>query len=186
MEFDGYRIPQGNIQDKEYAWYAVLVWTGQRPNPKYNAKLENLSNNYFQNSASKIRFLVSEKNWNFMCFFFLSAGGGRVVSMMDMGGFNGGFSLAENPVKTVNGGKAFKQGNSQDCMQVGEVLEISRYGAIVSLTKNADEKAWIPGWEHSNIGYKGAKFLTTTQGKFFISRRVLPTPAFYFFSFFRC
>lgn len=55
MEFDGYRIPGRNNQDKDYAWYAVLVWSGMKPNPKYNAKLEHLnSNSYFQSGPSKL------------------------------------------------------------------------------------------------------------------------------------
>ena len=48
MMFDGYRIPRANCQAKDYEWYAVLVWSGMKPNPKYNAKLENLNtNSYF-------------------------------------------------------------------------------------------------------------------------------------------
>jgi len=49
------------------------------------------------------------------------------------------------------------------CMQVGEVLGIRKTGAVVSMGKDSDEKAFIPGWSHRNIKYKG-NFLTTTQG----------------------
>jgi len=49
------------------------------------------------------------------------------------------------------------------CMQVGEVLAIKTTGAVVSMGKDSDEKAFIPGWAHRNVKYKG-NFLTTTQG----------------------
>ena len=93
-------------------------------------------------------------------------GGASHVTLEDiMVGSKGGLMLGDNRV--VQGGRTIpvKSKNSQDCMQVGEVLEIHPYGAVVSLNKATGEKAWIPGWEHSNIRQKKKKFLTTTQGK---------------------
>ena len=35
MEFDEYKVPRSNLSGKEYSWYAVLVWCGWKPSPKY-------------------------------------------------------------------------------------------------------------------------------------------------------
>jgi hypothetical protein len=43
------------------------------------------------------------------------------------------------------------------------VLTIRKSGAIVSLGKDSEERAFIPGWSHRNLKY-GGTFLTTTQG----------------------
>ncbi len=61
MEFDGYRVPgavgctghSGKGGEKgagvEYTWYAVLVWCGRKPSPKYCATKEDLTSSpYFQ------------------------------------------------------------------------------------------------------------------------------------------
>jgi len=57
MEFDGYRVPNlppggrghSSISDKDFTWYAVLVWCGRKPSPKYCATKEDLTSSpYFQ------------------------------------------------------------------------------------------------------------------------------------------
>ncbi len=68
MEFDGYRVPnlssgagggggqsgkgdhKGAGAGVDYTWYAVLVWCGRKPSPKYCATKEDLTSSpYFQN-----------------------------------------------------------------------------------------------------------------------------------------
>merc|ERR1719481_2571898 len=44
MKFDGYQIPGGGIKGEQaYSWYAVLVWCGRRPSPKYCSTAEDLN-----------------------------------------------------------------------------------------------------------------------------------------------
>ncbi len=43
------------------------------------------------------------------------------------------------------------------------MLSIKNNGAVVSLGKDSNEKAFIPGWAHRNLKFKG-DFMTTTQG----------------------
>ncbi len=43
------------------------------------------------------------------------------------------------------------------------MLRINKYGAVVSLGKDSEEKAFIPGWSNRNTKFQG-NFLTTTQG----------------------
>ena len=47
--------------------------------------------------------------------------------------------------------------------QIGEILAIQKYGAIASLRKDTDERAFIPGWSHEHVR-SGASFLVTSQG----------------------
>ncbi len=50
MEFDGYRVPTGSGCN-DYTWYAVLVWCGRKPSPKYCSTKEDLTSSpYFQNN----------------------------------------------------------------------------------------------------------------------------------------
>jgi len=44
MKFDGYQIPGGCVKGEEaYSWYAVLVWCGKRPSPKFCSTAEDLN-----------------------------------------------------------------------------------------------------------------------------------------------
>ena len=44
MKFDGYKIPVGGQEgDQAYSWYAVLVWCGRRPSPKFCSTAEDLN-----------------------------------------------------------------------------------------------------------------------------------------------
>ena len=45
MKFDGYQIPGGgdNRGEQAYSWYAVLVWCGRRPSPKFCSTAEDLN-----------------------------------------------------------------------------------------------------------------------------------------------
>jgi len=44
MKFDGYKIPGGGMTgDQAYSWYAVLVWCGRRPSPKFCSTAEDLN-----------------------------------------------------------------------------------------------------------------------------------------------
>lgn len=46
-----YKVP-GNpkAEGKDYTWYAVLVWSGRKPSPKYNSTRDTLaSTQFFQN-----------------------------------------------------------------------------------------------------------------------------------------
>ena len=44
MKFDGYKIPGGGVTgDQAYSWYAVLVWCGRRPSPKFCSTAEDLN-----------------------------------------------------------------------------------------------------------------------------------------------
>jgi len=44
MKFDGYKIPGGGQEgDQVYSWYAVLVWCGRRPSPKFCSTAEDLN-----------------------------------------------------------------------------------------------------------------------------------------------
>ena len=52
---------------------------------------------------------------------------------------------------------------SNECMQIGEILQIQKYGAVASLRKDTDERAFIPGWSHEHVR-SGASFLVTSQG----------------------
>ena len=58
MQFDGYRIPHSGSSmkvdgiDQEFTWYAVLVWCGRKPSPKYCATKDDLTSSpYFQNHS---------------------------------------------------------------------------------------------------------------------------------------
>ena len=48
-------------------------------------------------------------------------------------------------------------------MQVGEVLTIMNHGAVVSMRKDSDDRAFIPGWMHRN-SRDNSTHLVTTQG----------------------
>jgi len=52
---------------------------------------------------------------------------------------------------------------SNECMQIGEILEIQKYGAVASLRKDTDERAFIPGWSHEHVR-SDTSFLVTSQG----------------------
>ena len=44
MKFDGYQIPGGGVKGEEaYSWYAVLVYCGRRPSPKFCSTAEDLN-----------------------------------------------------------------------------------------------------------------------------------------------
>jgi len=44
MKFDGYQIPGGGMKGEQaYSWYAVLVWCGRRPSPKFCSTAEDLN-----------------------------------------------------------------------------------------------------------------------------------------------
>eukprot|EP00092_Neocalanus_flemingeri_P010737 GFUD01011566.1.p1 GENE.GFUD01011566.1~~GFUD01011566.1.p1 ORF type:complete len:1082 (+),score=307.60 GFUD01011566.1:76-3246(+) len=43
MKFDGYQITGGVRGDQAYSWYAVLVWCGRRPSPKFCSTAEDLN-----------------------------------------------------------------------------------------------------------------------------------------------
>jgi len=44
MKFDGYQIQGGGVRgDQAYSWYAVLVWCGRRPSPKFCSTAEDLN-----------------------------------------------------------------------------------------------------------------------------------------------
>jgi len=44
MKFDGYQIPGGGVRgDQAYSWYAVLVFCGRRPSPKFCSTAEDLN-----------------------------------------------------------------------------------------------------------------------------------------------
>jgi len=44
MKFDGYQIPEGGVRGEQaYSWYAVLVWCGRRPSPKFCSTAEDLN-----------------------------------------------------------------------------------------------------------------------------------------------
>jgi len=44
MKFDGYQIPEGGMRGEQaYSWYAVLVWCGRRPSPKFCSTAEDLN-----------------------------------------------------------------------------------------------------------------------------------------------
>jgi len=68
MEFDGYRVPNGSSgsrnsnPDKDFTWYAVLVWCGRKPSPKYCATKEDLTSSpYFQSQQVKKAQSISFK-----------------------------------------------------------------------------------------------------------------------------
>lgn len=46
-----YKIPgDPKSEGKDYTWYAVLVWVGRKPSPKFNATKDKLASaQYFQN-----------------------------------------------------------------------------------------------------------------------------------------
>ncbi len=61
LEFDGYKIPKGSkketVNGNGYNWYAVLVWCGRKPSPKFCANIDDLTNNsYFQSKPDKNHF----------------------------------------------------------------------------------------------------------------------------------
>ena len=44
MKFDGYQIVGGGVRGEQaYSWYAVLVWCGRRPSPKFCSTAEDLN-----------------------------------------------------------------------------------------------------------------------------------------------
>jgi hypothetical protein len=53
FEFLRYKIPgDPKSEGKEYTWYAVLVWVGRKPSPKFNATKALLTTSqYFQNQS---------------------------------------------------------------------------------------------------------------------------------------
>ena len=69
------------------------------------------------------------------------------------------------PSHSLGGGSATAAGDaiSNECMQIGEILEIQKYGAVASLRKDTEERAFIPGWSHQHVR-SGTSFLVTSQG----------------------
>ncbi|CAB4062573.1 unnamed protein product [Lepeophtheirus salmonis] len=43
IKFDGYHIPGPEVQGRDYTWYAVLVWGGRKPSPKFCATKDDLT-----------------------------------------------------------------------------------------------------------------------------------------------
>lgn len=119
MQFDGYQIPGGSKGDQQYSWYAVLVWCGRKPSPKYCSTTADL------NSTPVFR---------------AEGGEGEVV------------------VK----GKKLRQPSSS--MMIGQVIEIRRNSAVVSVRDDSEEKIYVPGWRHENTSRKGV-WLTTVTGE---------------------
>jgi len=46
IKFDGYKIPSNEAVGLDYTWYAVLVWIGKKPSPKFCANRDLLRNPY--------------------------------------------------------------------------------------------------------------------------------------------
>jgi len=124
MQFDGYQIP-GDGSSEQYSWYAVLVWCGRKPSPKYCSTTTDL------NSTSVFRTTGDESK------------------------------------EVVSQGKKLRQPSSS--MMVGQVIEIKKNAAIVSVRDDSEEKVYVPGWKHEYHSRKGAK-LTTLTGEIIGSR----------------
>jgi len=152
MEFDGYRLPRrtSGAAALEYSWCAVLVWCGKKPSPKYN--------------ATKATLMAED------AFGGAKSNGGQSVfdDLLSQPGPNGDFKsdtilprersranvfnpIAHKPVVT-------------ECMQIGEVVQLKRDGALVTLSKDKNgEKSFVPGWlAKSTVGTKA--YLSTAQG----------------------
>jgi len=125
MQFDGYQIP-GDGSSEQYSWYAVLVWCGRKPSPKYCSTTTDL------NSTSVFRTTGDESK------------------------------------EVISQGKKLRQPSSS--MMVGQVIEIRKNAAIVSVRDDSEEKVYVPGWKHEyHTARKGAK-LTTLTGEIIGSR----------------
>lgn len=135
IQFDGYKIPgDPKSEGKDYTWYAVLVWVGRKPSPKFNATKDKLSSaQYFQNQPVTYDQLAD------------------LVASPDS--FRP--SVAAPPTYR-------EEQPLDDCMRVGEVITIQKNGAVVVMHKNSGEKAFIPGWIFK-IKNQRETFLTTTQ-----------------------
>lgn len=121
MQFDGYQIPGDGSAGSQYSWYAVLVWCGRKPSPKYCSTTTDL------NSTSVFRTTGEE--------------GKQVVSQ----------------------GKKMRQPSSS--MMIGQVVEIKKNAAIVSVRDDCEEKVYVPGWKHEYHSQKKGARLTTLTGE---------------------
>ena len=74
-------------------------------------------------------------------------------------------SVPELTNQNQGGGPLAMPGDAvfNECMKIGEVLEIKQDGAVASLKKDSDDRAFIPGWSHQSV-HTRAKFLVTSQG----------------------
>merc|ERR1712186_65202 len=74
-------------------------------------------------------------------------------------------SVPELTNQNQGGGPLALSGDAvfNECMKIGEVLEIKQDGAVASLKKDSDDRAFIPGWSHQSV-HTRAKFLVTSQG----------------------
>jgi len=74
-------------------------------------------------------------------------------------------SVPELTNQNQGGGPLAMSGDAvfNECMKIGEVLEIKQDGAVASLKKDSDDRAFIPGWSHQSV-HTRAKFLVTSQG----------------------
>jgi hypothetical protein len=123
MEFDGYRLPNARNKPSDtnsFTWYAVLVWCGRKPSPKYCSTKEDLASNpYFQGGQ----------------------GGQQAVTH----GHHGGVSYDELVAKAVKSQQhqAQQQHTNEkgSCMQVGEVgcrilcLHVSVLNTLIFLNR---------------------------------------------------
>jgi len=119
MQFDGYQIPGGGTHgEQQYTWYAVLVWCGRKPSPKFCSTTDDL------NSTPVFR--------------------------------------STQVVEESNQVKKLRQPSSS--MMIGQVIEIRKNGAIVSVRDDSEEKVYVPGWRHENQTKRGV-WLTTLTGE---------------------
>jgi len=121
MQFDGYKIPGGGSHgDQQYTWYAVLVWCGRKPSPKFCSTADDL------NSTPVFRV------------------------------------PGESSEETRIQGKKLRQPSSS--MMIGQVVEIRKNGAIISVRDDSEEKVYVPGWRHESQNKRGV-WLTTLTGE---------------------
>jgi len=122
MQFDGYQIPGGGSHgEQQYTWYAVLVWCGRKPSPKFCSTTDDL------NSTPVFRVPGGDNS--------------------EDGGMQG---------------KKLRQPSSS--MMIGQVIEIRKNGAIVSVRDDSEEKVYVPGWRHESQSKRGV-WLTTLTGE---------------------
>jgi len=121
MQFDGYQIKGEGSGGSQYSWYAVLVWCGRKPSPKYCSTTTDL------NSTSVFR------------------------------------TTGEEGKEVVSQGKKMRQPSSS--MMIGQVIEIKKNAAIVSVRDDGDEKVYVPGWKHEYHSQRKGARLTTLTGE---------------------
>ena len=80
-----------------------------------------------------------------------------------MSGLIPGSKPSANGIEDASAKSTVEGEKINNCMQVGEVLEIHNDGVVVSLGKEVAARAWIHGWAFRHKNCSGHKFLTTTQ-----------------------